>query len=54
MENIHILHSIPEVDEYKILVIPKNLEVARKIIEDIIHESKISLQNSTNPGKVDG
>ncbi len=46
LDNIHLLHSIPEVDEYNTLGVPKNLDVTRKIVEDIINEQKISPQKS--------
>jgi len=46
LENIHLLHSIPEVDRYNTLGIPKNLDTTRKVVEDIIDAQKISPQKS--------
>ena len=36
LENIHSLHSIPEVDEYNTLGIPKTIEETEKLIKPII------------------
>lgn len=38
LENIHALHSIPEVDEFNTLGIPKNIEETREVIRPIIEE----------------
>lgn len=56
LENIHILHSIPEVDEYNTLGIPKTIEETEKLIKPIIQNRfktprdsytwKICLKNS--------
>lgn len=46
LENIHLFHSIPEVDEYNTLGIPTNLEDTRKVVKDIIDAQKISPQKS--------
>lgn len=46
LDNIHLLHSIQEVDRYNTLGIPKNLDVTRKVVEDIIKAQNISPQKS--------
>ena len=40
LENIHALHSIPEVDEFNTLGLPKDIEETREAIRPIIEESK--------------
>ena len=39
LEDIHILHSLPETDEYNTLGIPKNIEETRKIIAPWISDN---------------
>lgn len=36
LDNIHNLHSFPEVDEFNTLGIPKNIEVTKEIVRPII------------------
>ncbi len=38
LENIHVLHSIPEVDAFNTLGLPKNIEETREVIRPIIKE----------------
>ena len=38
LENIHELHSIPEVDEFNTLGLPKNSEETREVLRPIIEE----------------
>ena len=45
VEIIHQLHSIPEVDEFNTLGIPKNLEETRAIIQPDIKDQKKSLRS---------
>ena len=40
LENIHVLHSIPEVDEFNTLGLPKNIEETRDVIRPIIEEPR--------------
>ncbi len=40
LENIHALHSIPEVDEFNTLGLPKNIEETREVIRPIIEEPR--------------
>lgn len=40
LENIHTLHSIPEVDEFNTLGLPKNIEETREVIRPIIEEPR--------------
>jgi len=40
LDNIHALHSIPEVDEFNTLGIPKNIEETREVIRQIIDEPR--------------
>jgi RimJ/RimL family protein N-acetyltransferase len=40
MENIHQLHSFPEVDEFNCIGIPKNIEETRKLFQSFIEISK--------------
>lgn len=40
LDNIHTLHSIPEVDEFNTLGIPKDIEDTREVIRSIIEESR--------------
>jgi ribosomal-protein-alanine N-acetyltransferase len=44
LENIHKLHSIPEVDEFNTLGIPENLDVTRTIVQDMLDAQKASPQ----------
>jgi ribosomal-protein-alanine N-acetyltransferase len=36
LENIHLLHSIPEVDEFNTLGIPKDIKETKKLIEPLL------------------
>ncbi|MFC6267655.1 GNAT family N-acetyltransferase [Frigoriflavimonas asaccharolytica] len=38
--NVHVLHSLPEVDEYNTLGIPKNIEETKSLVENWILENK--------------
>ena len=40
LEDIHWLHSFPEVDEFNTLGIPENLEVTRKVMQSTINDQK--------------
>jgi ribosomal-protein-alanine N-acetyltransferase len=40
LENIHKLHSIPEVDEYNTLGIPKDIEETKEVIRPLIEDQK--------------
>ena len=40
IENIHTLHSIPEVDEFNTLGIPKDIAETREVMRPIIEEPK--------------
>ena len=40
LENIHELHSIPEVDEFNTLGLPKNIEETREVIRPIVEEPR--------------
>ena len=40
LENIHTLHSIPEVDEFNTLGLPKDIEETREVIRPIIEEPR--------------
>jgi ribosomal-protein-alanine N-acetyltransferase len=40
LENIHILHSIPEVDEFNTLGLPENIEETREVLRPIIEEPR--------------
>ena len=40
IENIHELHSIPEVDEFNTLGLPKNIEETRDVLRPIIEEPR--------------
>jgi ribosomal-protein-alanine N-acetyltransferase len=40
IENIHALHSIPEVDEFNTLGLPKNIEETREVMRPIIEEPR--------------
>jgi ribosomal-protein-alanine N-acetyltransferase len=40
LENIHKLHSIPEVDEYNTLGIPKDIEETKEVICPLIEDQK--------------
>ena len=46
LEEIHMLHSIPEVDEYNTLGIPKNLDETRELIRKDIDAKKADPQSS--------
>jgi len=46
LKNIHLLHSIPEVDEFNTLGIPENLDTTRKIVQVMIDAQKIVPQKS--------
>ena len=41
VENIHALHSIPEVDEFNTLGLPKNIAETREVIRPIIEEPRL-------------
>ena len=41
LENIHGLHSIPEVDEFNTLGIPENIEVTREVLRPIIETKNL-------------
>jgi len=41
LDNIHWLHSKPEVDEYNTLGIPKNIDDTRKIMQSTIKDQRI-------------
>ena len=45
LDMIHRLHSIPEVDEYNTIGIPKSLEETRKIIQRDIEDQNKSLRS---------
>ena len=40
LENIHMLHSIPEVDEFNTLGIPKDIAETKEVMRPIIEEDK--------------
>lgn len=40
LEDIHWLHSFPEVDEFNTLGIPENLEATRKVIQSTINDQQ--------------
>ncbi len=40
LENIHNLHSCPEVDEHNTLGLPENIEVTRKVFEPAIQDQQ--------------
>ena len=42
LEDIHKLHSIPEVDRYNTLGIPENMEETRKLVEPVLKEQKLT------------
>jgi RimJ/RimL family protein N-acetyltransferase len=42
LEDIHTLHSIPEVDEFNTLGIPKDIEETREVIQPIIDEQLLT------------
>jgi ribosomal-protein-alanine N-acetyltransferase len=42
LENIHLLHSYPEVDEFNTLGIPENIDKTREVIQPIINEQLLS------------
>ena len=46
LENIHRLHSIPEVDEFNTLGIPDSLLISRRLVEDMVKEKIKSPQKS--------
>ncbi|MCK5693186.1 MAG: GNAT family N-acetyltransferase [Bacteroidales bacterium] len=46
LEDIHRLHSIPEVDEFNTLGIPENLDETRELIRPEIESKKADPQNS--------
>ena len=41
LENIHGLHSIPEVDEFNTLGIPENIEVTREVLRPFIENKNL-------------
>ena len=45
LEDIHRLHSVPEVDEYNTLGIPRDLEVTRELIRHDIEAKTVDLQS---------
>ncbi len=40
LENIHSLHSYPEVDEYNTLGIPESIDVTREVIKPAIEDQQ--------------
>jgi len=42
LEDIHKLHSIPEVDRYNTLGIPENMEETRKLVDPVLKEQKLT------------
>ena len=46
MEDIHRLHSIPEVDEFNTLGIPEDLLSTKRLVEEMVKETKKSPQKS--------
>jgi ribosomal-protein-alanine N-acetyltransferase len=44
LEDIHRLHSIPEVDKYNTLGIPKNIEETKEVIRPIIEDQKLEIR----------
>lgn len=46
LENIHVLHSIPEVDEFNTLGVPENLDTTRKVVQAMIDATKMVPQKS--------
>jgi ribosomal-protein-alanine N-acetyltransferase len=44
LEDIHRLHSIPEVDKYNTLGIPKNIEETKEIIRPVIEDQKLEIR----------
>ena len=46
LENIHRLHSIPEVDEFNTLGIPDSLLTSRRLVEEMVKAKKSSPQKS--------
>ncbi|MCP4458774.1 MAG: GNAT family N-acetyltransferase [Cytophagales bacterium] len=46
LENIHLLHSSPEVDEFNTLGIPKDLDETRKVLDPIVNAQTATPQVS--------
>jgi ribosomal-protein-alanine N-acetyltransferase len=46
LENVHRLHSFPEVDEFNTLGIPRNLEETKEIIRSMIEGQSLKPQKS--------
>jgi ribosomal-protein-alanine N-acetyltransferase len=44
LEDIHRLHSIPEVDKYNTLGIPKNIEETKEVIRPVIEDQKSEIR----------